>query len=127
MLPQVTFDTGMLIGLERRKARAVGLLRSARRRGLRITVPAAVVAEWWRGSTKLGQEILNTPGLEIEPLTTSIAKAAGEAIAATKGATVVDAIVMASAALRGDTVYTSDVDDLTRLQHVFPGVVVLGV
>jgi hypothetical protein len=35
-------------------------------------------------------------------------------------------VVMASAARRGDIVYTSDVGDLTRLRAVFPGVRVLG-
>jgi hypothetical protein len=39
----------------------------------------------------------------------------------------VDAIVMASAASRGDVVYTIDVDDLERLRTFFPGVRVLSV
>ncbi len=51
-----------------------------------------------------------------------IAKTAGEAMAAIRGATVIDAIVMASAARRDDVVYTSDVGDLTRLQAFFPQV-----
>jgi hypothetical protein len=37
-------------------------------------------------------------------------------------ATVVDALVMAAASIRGDTVYTSDPEDLRRLLEVFPGV-----
>jgi len=44
-----------------------------------------------------------------------------------RGATTIDAIVMASAASRGDVVLTSDVGDLERLRAVFPGVRVLGV
>jgi hypothetical protein len=43
------------------------------------------------------------------------------------GATTVDAIVMASAARRGDVVYTSDFGDLARLRAFFPSVRVLGV
>jgi hypothetical protein len=39
-----------------------------------------------------------------------------------KGATSVDAIVMASAAQRGDAVYTADIDDLGRLRSFFPTV-----
>jgi hypothetical protein len=42
-------------------------------------------------------------------------------------ATTIDVIVMASAALRGDIVYTSDYDDLTRLGAYFRGVRVLPV
>lgn len=37
------------------------------------------------------------------------------------------AIVMASAALRGDVVYTTDVADLERLRSFFPSVRVFGV
>jgi hypothetical protein len=63
----------------------------------------------------------------VEPLTIELAKIAGEALAASKGATLVDAVVMASAASRGDIVLTSDVDDLERLRKHFPSVRVLGV
>jgi hypothetical protein len=42
-------------------------------------------------------------------------------------ATTIDALVMASAALRGGVVYTSDVDDLQRLGRYFPEVRVLSV
>jgi hypothetical protein len=52
-------------------------------------------------------------------------KLAGEAVARVAGATAIDAIVMASAAARGDTVFTSDVDDLERLRAFFPNVRVL--
>jgi hypothetical protein len=38
------------------------------------------------------------------------------------GASVVDAAVMASASLRGDVVYTSDMNDLMALQVFFPSV-----
>jgi hypothetical protein len=50
-----------------------------------------------------------------------------ESIAATTGATVVDAIVMASAASRGDRVLTSDFDDLDGLRACFPAVRLLAV
>jgi predicted nucleic acid-binding protein len=91
----------------------------------RIVVPADVVAEWWRGQKTLRLGILAS--VDVEPLTEELAKAAGEALAAVKGATLVDAIVMASAASRGDLVYTSDVEELERLRTRFPGVRVLGV
>ncbi len=44
-----------------------------------------------------------------------------------KGATAIDAIVMASAAQRGDLVVTSDVHDLERLRSFFPSTRILGV
>jgi hypothetical protein len=50
-----------------------------------------------------------------EPMSEALAKRAGEALAKVPGATTIDAIVMASAAARGDVVYTSDFGDLERL------------
>jgi hypothetical protein len=78
----------------------------------------------WRGRSDLREDIVAS--VRVEPLTDATARLAGEAIAHVKGATVVDAIVRASAALRGDLVYTSDAGDLELLRAHFPGVRVLG-
>ena len=121
----MTLDTGALIALKRRSQRMRRLFDTARQDNLRIVVPADVVAEWWRGRTDLRDAILAS--VHVEALTTALAKVAGEALAATRGASSVDAIVMASAALRGSVVFTSDIDDQTRLQQHFPGVRVLAV
>jgi hypothetical protein len=88
-----------------------------------ITVPADVVGEWWRGRTELREAILEA--VDVEPLTLELAKLAGEALATVSGATLVDAVVMASAASRGDIVYSSDVADLEKLRRVFPGARIL--
>jgi hypothetical protein len=93
-------------------------------RKLPISVPVAVVAEWWRGGPRQARIL---KAFDVEAMTERIAKSAGEAIAAVPGATVVDAIVMASAAARGGVVYTSDFDDLSRLCAHFREVRVLSV
>jgi predicted nucleic acid-binding protein len=121
----LTFDTGALVALERRRQRMRRVLAMAVRDNVRISVPAAVVAEWWRRRTDLADDILAS--VDVEPMDEDLAKAAGEALAQVKKATAIDAIVMASAARRGDVVYTSDFDDLTRLQAHFRSVRVLGV
>jgi len=59
--------------------------------------------------------------VDVEPLTEVLAKRAGEALAAIKGATLIDAIVMASAAPRGDVVYSSELEDLERPSRYLPG------
>jgi hypothetical protein len=84
-----------------------------------------VLAEWWRGYTKRRVEILQV--VAIDRLTSQQAKAAGEVLAhlgADRGgaALTIDALVMASAASRGDVVYTSDPDDLLGLQEHFKAV-----
>lgn len=120
----LTLDTGALIALERGNPRARALIASVRGRRERITVPAAVIAEWWRGQRGPVARLLDA--FDIEPLERGLAERAGEALARTAGPSAVDAIVMASAARRGDRVLTGDVDDLTALRGVFPNVTVLG-
>jgi hypothetical protein len=121
----LTFDTGALIALERRRQRIARVFTTAVIDGWIVTVPSVVIGEWWRGRSDARETILR--GVRIERIDTALAKAAGEAIALVRGATVVDAIVMASAARRGDVVYTSDFSDLDRLRAFFPAVRVLAV
>jgi predicted nucleic acid-binding protein len=121
-----TFDTGMLIALERRKRRATAAFRAMVQRGFLPVVPAVAYVEWWRGRTDIREEILASVILEDMPA--ALCRAAGEALAAVRGASLADAIVMASAALRGGgVVYTSDFGDLDRLARHFPSVRVLAV
>lgn len=119
----ITFDTGVLVALERRKQAAWDTYRRAYERRVRITVPSPVIGEWWRGRTDLREAI--RASVHVEPLTEAIARLAGEALAKVKRATAIDAFVMSSAALRGDVVYTGDFDDMERLRTFFPSVRVL--
>jgi predicted nucleic acid-binding protein len=121
----LTFDTGALIGLERKHHRIRRVFATAVGDNIRVTVPSVALAEWWRGRTDLGDDLL--AAVDVEPVDEGLAKAAGEALAAVPGATTIDAIVMASAARRGDVVYTSDFEDLARLQMHFRTVRVLSV
>lgn len=119
-----TFDTGMLIALERRKRAAWEAFRTIIARGFLPIVPAVVYVEWWRGRNDVRQRILDA--VEVEAMPPTLCRAAGEALAAVRGATLVDAVVMASAALRGGGVlYTGDVGDMGRLARHFPSVVVV--
>lgn len=123
LIQGVTFDTGALIALERSGKRMRDVFAAATAQRVSITVPAPVLTEWWREPSKTNERILRS--VDIEQLTAHLAKLAGQAIKAVPQATPVDAIVMASAAQRGDVVYTSDFDDLERLRSYFPNVRVL--
>jgi predicted nucleic acid-binding protein len=107
----------MLIALERRKASALALLRACQLSHARITVPAAVIAEWWRGEHGAMLEM----GL-LEALTPQLALQAGKLLAQTKGSNAVDATVVASAAQRGDIIATQDPHDLRELAAHVRGV-----
>ena len=123
MTPGATLDTGALIALERESARMKSVLSRMADEMIMVTVPAVVLSEWWRaGRARMQERLLRH--LVIEPTSRRIAVLAGEA-AGQVGATGIDAIVMASAAQRGDVVYTSDFDDLDKLRQVFPRVTVL--
>lgn len=121
----ITFDTGALIAVERQGLRARRIVERAAEEKIRITVPSVVVTEWWRGRTDARERI--ALAVRVEPLSEKLARIAGEALAAVKGATTIDAIVMASAAQRGDVIYTSDVGDLEKLRSYFPAVRVLAI
>jgi predicted nucleic acid-binding protein len=120
---RLLFDTGALIAVERRSQRILEVFRDAIERRIPVMVPAPVVGEWWRGRTDRRELILAS--LVVESFDVAMARVAGEALARVRGATLVDAIVMASAARSGAIVYTADFDDLDRLRAHFPSVRVL--
>jgi predicted nucleic acid-binding protein len=123
----LTLDTGALIALERRDRRCIALIDSAVRRDLAVTVPTVCVAEWWRRPRGPAARLLEA--FDVEPLTEDLAKRAGEALARIKapGPSLADAVVMASAAARGDLVLTGDLGDFEKLGRAFPGVRLLRV
>ncbi len=116
----ITFDTGALIALERRRHRMRKVYAGAMTARFAITVPTVVVTEWWRAGHREKDRLIILRSVRVEPLFEHVAHLAGAALGLTPGAGAIDAIVMASASLRGDTVYTSDVDDLMALQRALP-------
>jgi predicted nucleic acid-binding protein len=115
------FDTGALIALERgqRAIRKVHRLATEYQYPMVATTP--VVAEWWRRGRREKERLAILRTLLLEAPDGHVARLAGAAIGLV-GAGVIDALVMASASIGGDTVYTSDVGDLERLREVFPNV-----
>lgn len=122
----LTFDTGALIALERRDRRMVAVWKAALEDGVRITVPAPVLAEWWRGQR--GPMARLADAVEVEPLVRETSEAMGLVLAKVSGATLVDVAVVLVASRRGDVVYTSDMGDLARIRDaMFPSVRLLQV
>ena len=115
--PAITFDTGALIALERRKERAMKVYTHARDRGLIVAAPNVTLAEWWRGRSDRREAVLR--GLLVEPVTDDVMKLAGAALGKVR-ATAIDAIVAAFAVQRTGIVYTSDVGDFEALHGFFP-------
>lgn len=121
----ITFDTGALIALERRKERAMKVYTHAKERGIVVATPNVTVAEWWRGRSDRREAVL--AGLLVEPPSDETVKLAGVALGKIRGATTIDAIVAAFAAQRTGIVYTSDVDDFDALRAFFPALRVFAI
>jgi predicted nucleic acid-binding protein len=117
----LTFDTGALIGLERARHLMRRVYDTAVSNDVPITVPAVVVAEWWRAGEKEKERARILRSVRVEPVSDLTARIAGVALTLVPGAGTVDAIVMASASLRrGEIVYTSDPKDLENLRDGVP-------
>lgn len=107
----LTYDAGALIAAERNDERMwdLHLRMLARRR--RPTVSAAVLAQAWRGGPQAELSRL-LRGCAVEPVTEARARSAGSALAASGATDIVDAVVVVTAATRGDAIVTSDPADL---------------
>ncbi|MEW6271990.1 MAG: hypothetical protein AB1689_22135 [Thermodesulfobacteriota bacterium] len=68
----LTFDTGALIALSRGDKRMRAVLVAAQERRAVITVPAVVVAEWWRVDSRRSRLILER--VDVEPVSERLAK-----------------------------------------------------
>jgi predicted nucleic acid-binding protein len=119
----LTLDSGALIQYERGDPRVRAWLEVAFERGDVPTVPAATIAETYRGaqSARIAQLIKKC---NVESLDESLAREAGILRASVPGSTAIDAIVVASAATRGDVVLTTDPGDLAALCEKVAGVTV---
>lgn len=121
---RIVFDTGAFVALERRQRTALEVLRVAAEDGDQLIAPAPVVAEWWRAGRREKERARILRAFLFESPSLHVARLAGAAIGVVR-AGLADALVMAAASIQGDVVYTADMDDMTRLNEVFPSVVVL--
>jgi hypothetical protein len=114
-----TFDTGMLIALDRNDREAWVALRLLVDRGAVPTVPTAVTAQAWRDGRRQSRLAQALGKCRSEALTEEYARRAGELCARAGTSDIVDAVVVESAGRRGDDVYTGDIADLEHLaEHI---------
>ena len=110
-----TLDAGPLIGLERLDREVENWVAAALEEEVDLRVPAPVIAEVWRGGRRSAALARRLAMFEVVALDDATARRAGELLAAVGGSATVDAMVVATAAQRGDAVLTSDTDDLAPL------------
>jgi predicted nucleic acid-binding protein len=112
---RVSFDSGVLIGIERGDEAAWAWMKRATERREPPLVCTAAVAECWRDARRqpLLARALNV--CDVAPVDLELAHAAGEALARVAGAGTVDALVAATAARAGAVLVTTDAADLIPL------------
>ena len=113
MAAGLTLDSGALIAADKGDRRFWALWKEALDRGAVVTMPAAVVAQVWRGNSAVIARVLQ--GCEVEALSEERAKRIGRLLAVSRTTDVVDASVVVGAAARRDAVVTSDPRDMGRL------------
>jgi hypothetical protein len=110
----LVLDAGALIGIDRDDRRAAGLIELGRRSGAALVTSAPVVAQAWRGSARQARLARLLAMIDVRATHLVDARAAGELLAVTGTADVVDAL-LAVLAVPGDQLLTSDPDDLRSL------------
>lgn len=122
----ICFDAGGLIALDRNDRRVIALLERALKRGLRVTIPAAALAQAIRNPARQARlsRLIRQPGTDLVPLDGLDATLVGLLLARTSTSDIADAHVVVCAQRSGQAVVTSDADDLKRLAPTLRLVVV---
>ena len=113
----IMLDAGALIALDRGDKRMIALLQRALAQGRAFRVPAGVVGQAWRdGRVQVTlARFLRSEEVEIIPLDEELARSCGELCGASNTTDIIDASVVILARDRRDAIFTSDPNDLKRL------------
>jgi hypothetical protein len=113
-MTRLILDAGAFIAFENGDAGVRSRLAAARRLGIEVTTISPVIGQVWRdGRRQALLTVLVSATLVVAP-DTATARRAGELLATSKKSDVVDALV-AGLARDGDTILTSDANDIRTL------------
>jgi len=110
----LVLDAGGLIAVDRRDQWVRGLLLVSQHQGVAVRTSSAVVAQVWRDGARQANLARLLGAVEVASLDPAAGRRVGELLARTASADVVDAH-LALLVEPGDTVLTSDADDLADL------------
>lgn len=116
-MKSIVYDAGALIALERRNPKMLALTQALIAHNASAHVPAGVLAQVWRGSSRqhpIGK-LLKASAIRVHTLDHSVALRIGKLLGQSKTSDVIDAHVVLLARLLGATVITSDPDDIQKL------------
>jgi len=115
--PQVTLDAGALIAIDRGDRRMLAVLDQIVAEGGCFHVPAGVLGQAWRDGRRQAILARFVRGLEVKvvALDDNLSRACGELLASTNTSDVIDASVVIVARRTRDPIFTTDLEDLARL------------
>jgi hypothetical protein len=111
----VTYDSGALIAAERGQRRMWARHRALLLRRVVPVVPAPVVAQSWRGTSRQAQLARLLAGCQVETLDDTRARATGILAGQAAATDIVDVCVVEGALRRQDLVISSDESDLRAI------------
>ena len=111
----VTYDTGALIAAERNDRRMWALHAGFLAEEVTPFVPAAVLAEAWRGGARQASLSRLLVLCVVEPMDESVARDVGVVMGKSRHDDVVDVAVVESALRRGDAVVTSNREHIAAI------------
>ena len=117
----VTYDTGALIAADRGERRVWARHRALLLRREVPTVPAPVVAQSWRGTSRQALLARLLSGCTVEALDDAQARSAGTLAGRAGTSDIVDACVVEGALRRRDLVVSSDEGDLQLIASAAGG------
>jgi predicted nucleic acid-binding protein len=113
----VTLDAGALIALDRDDRRVIALLARTAEIGAQVTIPATALAQAMRAPSKQARlsRLVRQATTAVVPLDARSATQVGMLLGVSRKGDIADAHVVICARRRGETIVTSDPDDLRRL------------
>ena len=113
-MSRLVLDAGALIALERRQRSMWRRLSRALAEGTGVVTHAGILGQVWRKPERQAMLARALPSIDVQSLTPELARQAGELLAASGTADVLDG-ALALLCRPGDIVLTSDPEDLSLL------------
>ena len=113
-MSRIVLDAGAFVQFEKGNAAVRGWLAAARKRGVEVATTAPVVGQVWRDGRRQALLARLVSATRVDAPDTQAARRAGELLGRARCDDVVDALV-AGLARDGDTILTSDPDDIRLL------------
>ena len=111
----VTYDTGALVAAERNNRRMWALHAGYLAEEVIPTVPAAVLAQSWRGGSRQASLSRLLRMCDTEPMSEDLAKVVGVLAGKSGHGDIVDVSVVEGAVSRGDAVVTSNASHIAAI------------